>query len=369
MKYPYQFSSYTDTEQNYKVFFDPKTGMKVRTGILDKKGRETGEDPFQAQYPELMDIGVMETCKCSKRCNVDCYQQAINRTGKNMRVSDFRWLIEQSRGKTFQVALGGAGDPDTHEQFEELLKICAENNIVPNFTTSGICLTQESVELAKRYCGVVAVSEHNADYTERAIRLLVNNGVKTNVHYVLNRDTIERATDLFMQDEIARYQGVNAIVFLLYKPIGLGKQELVLEPTDPKVQKFFEAFDKRKVPFKIGFDSCTSAALANFSQKHEARYIDYCEGARFSMYVDAQLNAMACSFLNNKKEHQVKLNPAAGYGIKEAWNSEEFQRFRKKLQTACPTCSKRSQCGGGCPITSSVTLCNSSHRTTKGEDL
>lgn len=365
----YQFSSYTDTVQGYKVFFDPRTGMKVRTGILDSKGRETGEEPFQAQYPELIDIGVMETCRCSKLCKLDCYQQAINRTGENMRVSDFRWLIEQSRGKTFQVALGGAGDPDTHEHFEELLKICAENNIVPNFTTSGICLTQASVELAKRYCGVVAVSEHNTDYTERAIRLLVGNGIKTNVHYVLNRDTIDQATRLLMQNEIARYQGVNAIVFLLYKPIGLGKQELVLQPTDPKVQKFFEAFDRRKVPYKIGFDSCTSAALVNFSKRFDARYIDYCEGARFSMYIDARLNAMACSFLNGRKEHHRRLNPDTGYGIKEAWNSEEFCRFRKKLKTACPACSKRSQCGGGCPIASSVTLCKSGQRTTKGEEL
>lgn len=120
---------------------------------MNSDGMDTEEDPFQAEYPELMNIGIMEQCVCAGVCKVDCYQKAIARTGKNMSVEGFAWLIEQSRGKTLQVALGGAGDPDTHENFADILRVCAKNNIVPNFTTSGIALTPEKAELCRRYCG------------------------------------------------------------------------------------------------------------------------------------------------------------------------------------------------------------------------
>ena len=36
-----------------------------------------GKDPFMASYPELLDIGIMQTCVCSHKCNVDCYQKAV----------------------------------------------------------------------------------------------------------------------------------------------------------------------------------------------------------------------------------------------------------------------------------------------------
>ena len=64
-----------------------------------------------------------------------------------MSVEDFENILKQSKDKLFQVALGGAGDPDTHENFEEILKLCRENNIIPNFTTSGFGLTDEKVGL------------------------------------------------------------------------------------------------------------------------------------------------------------------------------------------------------------------------------
>lgn len=60
-----------------------------------------------------------------------------------MSLDDFRRIAEQSKGKCNQFALGGRGDPDQHEHFEEILKICRQNNIVPNFTTSGYGMTEE----------------------------------------------------------------------------------------------------------------------------------------------------------------------------------------------------------------------------------
>ena len=289
-----------DKKNRFYSKFDPKTGFYMRSGILDENGKDTGVDPFMCSYPELLDIGIMQTCVCAHRCNVDCYQKAIDRKGKNMSVENFRKIIEQSKGKLFQCALGGAGDVDTHENFEEILSICRENNIVPNFTTSGILMTKEKAEICKKYCGAVAVSEHFADYTDKAIDMLLEAGVKTSMHYVLSNKTIDIAIDRLKNNSFKK--GLNAVVFLLYKPVGLGLEENMLRPEDPKVKEFFELIGTGKFHHQIGFDSCSCSGIVNFSKNIEMQSLDFCEGARYSAYVDANMNMMPCSFANQNPD-------------------------------------------------------------------
>lgn len=355
-----------DKKNKFRAVFDGNTGFYRRTSVLEKtsdgKYRETDKEVFRTDYPELIDIGIMEKCVCSHKCKVDCYQKAISRTGENMSLKDFTWLIEQSRGKVFQVALGGAGDPDTHEDFAEILKVCADNNIVPNFTTSGITFTEEKVALCKEYCGAVAVSEHNEVYTDNAVKMLLDAGVTTNMHYVLSTKTIDRAIRILNGEEAYR-PGINAVVFLLYKPVGLGKEEYVLKANDERVAKFFEALDNRKVDFNVGFDSCTCSGLINFAHNYNKEDIDYCEGGRFSMYISADMTAMPCSFANQNKAWFFKLNREQNIGIKDAWDSEVFNKFRNRLLSKCPNCSNREYCGGGCPLLDSVCLCSKNERT------
>lgn len=105
-----------------------------------------------ASYPHLIDVGIMGHCihgrsgLCTK-AGIDCYQSGQIIAEPNMSVADFRWIAEQSKGWCSQFALGGRGDPDQHENFEEILKICRENNLVPNFTTSGYGMTPEIAKL------------------------------------------------------------------------------------------------------------------------------------------------------------------------------------------------------------------------------
>lgn len=120
-----------DKKNKFVSIFNSDTGFYMRSGIIEN-GKDTGIDPFMASYPELLDIGIMQTCVCSHKCNVDCYQKAIDRTGNNMSLEDYESIMRQSKGKMFSVALGGAGDVDTHENFEDILKISRKYNIVPS---------------------------------------------------------------------------------------------------------------------------------------------------------------------------------------------------------------------------------------------
>lgn len=342
-----------DKKNRYISMFNPDTGFYMRSGVLDEHGKDTGVDPFMSSFPELIDVGIMQTCVCAKQCNVDCYQKAIDRTGENMSVENFKRILEECKGKCFQFALGGAGDVDTHENFEEILSLCREYDIVPNFTTSGIAMTKEKAEICKEYCGAVAVSEHFAPYTDRAIDMLLEAGVKTNIHYVLSSRTIQYATAKLMLDGFK--DGINAVVFLLYKPVGLGRIENVINVNDPRAIDFFRAVDNFNGKHKIGFDSCTVPALINFTKKINPDSFDTCEGGRWSMYITSDMKALPCSFDNQDMKWAYDISNDT---IQHAWDSEVFEDFRNHFRNSCPNCERRRECMGGCPIRNEIVLCN-----------
>lgn len=349
-----------DTENKFMAYFDTETGHYARTGIIDDNGKDTGIDPFMTNFPELIDVGIMQTCVCAALCNVDCYQKAISRTGENMSVENFKRIVNECKGRTFQFALGGAGDVDTHEHFEEILSICRENYIVPNFTTSGIAMTKEKAEICKKYCGAVAVSEHFAPYTDRAIDLLLDAGVKTNIHYVLSNKSIDVAIDRLRNNSFK--EGINAVVFLLYKPVGLGTKANVLKYDDERLKVFFDLVDNMKHPFKIGFDSCTIPAIHNFTRSIDERSIDTCEGGRWSMYITSDMKALPCSFDNQEMRWSYDISNDT---IQNAWNSEQFENFRNHFRTSCLSCKDRRNCMGGCPIRREIVLCNRTEKALK----
>lgn len=310
-----------------------------------------------ASYPHLLDIGIMGSCIHGRtgRCleaGVQCYQDGLHRSEPDMALEDFKRIIDQSRGRLFQVALGGRGDPEMHEDFEAMVAYCREHDIIPNMTTSGFGLTLDLARKMKTYCGAVAVSWYRSPYTLKAIDLLVSQGVKTNIHYVLGNNSIDEAYDMVKHLKIP--EGVNRLIFLLHKPVGLGRQDNVLKADDPKVRAFFELFNEDKYCNLAGFDSCCVPGIVNFAPNVHLDSIDTCEGARYSAYITPDMKMTPCSFDQTLK-WQVDLST---HTIEEAWKAPPFNRFRSILSTSCPTCEKRRSCLGGCPIKKEIVLCN-----------
>lgn len=353
-----------DKKYNFKSFFDTDSGFYMRTGILDENGNDTGIDPFMASYPHLIDVGIMGHCIHGKtglcaKAGIGCYQSGMHIEASNMSVEDFRWIAEQSKLRCNQFALGGRGDPDQHENFEGILKICRENYLVPNFTTSGYGMTSEIAKLCKQYCGAVAVSWYRSEYTYRAIEMLLAAGVKTNIHYVLGRNSIDEAIERLKNNSFPK--GINAVIFLLHKPAGQGSRANMLSVDDPRVKDFFAEFDN-KHPFKVGMDSCNVPGAIRFCKNILPESLDTCEGGRYSCYIGADMTMVPCSF-DQEKKYQVSLRNMT---IDEAWNSEAFERFRNKMRGACNGCPKYELCMGGCPLMPEIVFCDSEFRT-KGE--
>lgn len=353
-----------DVKNRFISVFNPKTGFYMRTGVYDENNKDTGIDPFMASFPELIDIGVMGNCIHGKtglcmKSGVQCYQNGLGIVKPNMTVEQFETIAKQCEKKTFQFALGGRGDVNKHENFREILEICKKYNIVPNYTTSGLDLTDDEVRITKEFCGAVATSWYDDSlngYTINAINKFVNAGVKTNIHYVLGNNSIDKAIDYLKNERFPK--GINAIIFLMHKPVGLGKQSNVLQISNPKVKEFFEIVDSNNFDFKIGFDSCSVPGVLNFTKNIDKISVEGCEGALFSGYITSDMIFTPCSFDNDKLKWGIDLN---NYSIQQAWNSELFNNFRSThkigCKESCKNCNLLTTYCRPCPITPEISLC------------
>lgn len=344
-------------ESNFVSMFDEKTGKYIRSGIIEK-GKDTGVDPFMSSFPELLDVGIMGHCKHGQsglciKAGIECYQDGLHSDNENMTIEDFKSIVSQCAGKTYQFALGGCGDPDQHESFGEILKMCVENKIVPNFTSSGLGMNEDITLLCKQYCGAVAISWYRSEYTIKAIKMLLDKGVKTNVHYVLNKDTVKEAIELLNNNGFPT--GLNAIIFLLHKPVGLGSHDKMIDSQNASFKELLRLIDEKMFPYKIGFDSCTVPSLLSYCKQIEPESLDTCEGARWSAYITADMKMLPCSFDNQDKKWAVDLKK---YSIQDAWDSDTFGDFRKSFKTACVDCCNRNTCMGGCPIRPEIVICD-----------
>lgn len=353
---------YVDSDNKFIEIFNKTNGFYIRTGVINTDGKDTGVDPFMRNYPQLLDIGIMGSCPngrsgiCAKS-GVQCYQNGLNMSVPDMSMEEYESIMKQCEGKTFQIALGGRGDPNLHTNFKEICEITRKYDIVPNYTTSGISLTDEQVKITKEMCGAVAVSWYRNDITTTAINKFVAAGITTNIHYVLGKNSIDEAIERVKNNDFPK--GIHAVVFLLHKPVGQGQAENMLTMEDPKVKEFYEIIDNNNCDFKIGFDSCNIPGLLNFTKNIAEESIDTCEAGRFSAYITSDMKMLPCSFDNQELRWAVDLKTNT---VEEAWKSEKFESFRSSFKNSCTSCKDKHNCLGGCPIIRKIVLCD---RTTK----
>lgn len=345
-----------DETFNFVYYFNTDNGAYVRTGILDSAGIDSGIDPFMGSFPHLIDIGIMGHCIHGKSglcflAGIECYQSGKTVHRDNMSLADYTSIIEQCKNKTNQVALGGRGDPDQHENFLEILQVTRENGVIPSYTTSGLGMNDEIAKISKTYCGAVAVSWYRSDYTINAINTLIKHGVRTSIHYVLSNSTIDEALERLENNTFP--EGIKTLIFLLHKPKGHGTLRNVIKASDKRIIKLFSLIDTKHFPFDVGFDSCSIPGLVNHTKTIIPETIEPCEGARFSCYISSELIMTPCSF-DTEQKFGVSLQEMT---IEEAWFSERFKTFRKNPLKRCASCKIKEHCLGGCPLMPEIILC------------
>jgi MoaA/NifB/PqqE/SkfB family radical SAM enzyme len=347
-----------DKIYNFKSSFNMKTGFYYRSGII-KDGKDTGKDPFMGSVPHLLDIGIMGHCQARGVCKqggIDCYQSGFIKDEPNMSIDLFTKIINQCRGMVYEIALGGRGDPNKHENFKEFMKLCRDNFIAPNYTTSGIGLTDEEVQITKEYAGAVAVSWQRQDHTINALNRFIEAGVTTNIHYVLSNKTIDELISIIKENKVPK--GLNALIILNYKNIGQGDVSNVITGKESNLNELFELLDK-PLPFKIGFDSCSCQFIGNYMKNVVSQSVSSCDSGCFSAYISPSGVFCPCSF-DQVQLYGVNLNEVS---IEDAWDSLQLELFRKKQQYGlesgkCQKCKHHIDICKPCVLVPDINICN-----------
>lgn len=330
----------------YSTFFNPDTGFHAR---IPNKG---SNDPFWSPHgPELIDISI--TNWCDKGCTF-CYKSST-KTGRHMALADYKNIINQAAEmRTFQVALGG-GNPNQHPDFVEILGYTRSKGIVPNYTTNGRGLTSAILKATKENCGAVAVSAY-APYKETAetISVLVDHSIKTNVHFILDAESINTAIN-WLRNPPDFLREINAIIFLNYKPSGRKIFEEKLLRHSDRLDEFFSLATSSERKLKVGFDACcVSGLFARTAASHSQ--VDACDAGRFSLYVSEDLSVYPCSFQNGLANGDRLTDENT---LIKIWkNSDNIKSFREYFSSSrCGGCSHRSACKNGCPIFEDLVVC------------
>lgn len=331
-------------EEKYTVIFNQNTGFFARV-----EDDNLSEPTYSAHGPELLDVSI--TNYCERNCFF-CYR-ASSKAGKEMPFVDYEYILRQAKDcGVLQIALGG-GNPNQHSSFEEIIEVTREKyNIVPSYTTNGDGLTEKILAASKKYCGAVAISFY-APESQFYFNLhkLINSGIKTNIHFVLSVNSIESAIRLLTADA-KKIAGINALIFLLFKPAGKGSCSDILKMS-LEADSFFSLVNNSKI--KIGFDSCCVPGIVTHLEYNPVS-VEACEAGCFSAFISENLMLYPCSFMERKvKGVDLKLT-----SIVDAWqNNPIFLNMRNKITSErCKTCPHFLVCRGGCQVFSDINLCN-----------
>lgn len=331
--------------KDYNFIADTATGITMRWG-------ESFEvNPKRAPAPELIDISISN--HCSKGCNV-CYRDS-EPNDSFMSVLDYEFvlksLFDERWGNVFQVALGG-GEPLEHPNFLEILKITRRYNIVPNFTTNALHISKDLATDIKSLIGAVAISFRTLeDIPSSNAYIFIDEGIRTNIHFILDRRSIIEGIKILEGKYNPILSGFNSIIFLTFKPLGRNDEDLSLKLNEELIS-FCKLIDNHNCSLEIGFDSCFMPLIMHLT-KTNIDFIEPCECAFFSAYIDENLNVKPCSFANQNKE-TFNLKEERFYDI---WN-DHWEQYRNSQVNSCEReCRNKSTCRGGCPFYSQINLC------------
>jgi radical SAM protein with 4Fe4S-binding SPASM domain len=340
-------------KSHYYYYFNKSNGLSIRSEY------NGFDEPFWAvEGPELLDVSI--TNYCARGCSF-CYRDS-SIYGKHMSMKNFEKILEYMKEtNTYQIALGG-GNPNQHPNFIEMLKLCrGKYEIVPSYTTNGDGLTNEILMASKKYCGAVAISYYEPfNKFIEALQSLIQFGIKTNIHFLLTSNTINIAID-WLRNPPEFLTGINAIIFLNYKPVGLNASNSLLLRNSNSIKEFFALVNKHDIrKFKIGFDSCTVSGIVE-NLNFNPNFIESCEAGRFSAFISENMRLYPCSFMMGVSEGE----DLSIISLKEAWiNSAGFTTMRNRINVnACKdNCKYEEYCKGSCPIFSEIAICNYSSK-------
>ena len=143
--------------ENYNYSF------RKTDGYFARWGKTIDDDPdFSPFGPEILDLEISVN-GCPNGCQ-HCYKNATNDTAVNMTFDTFVEIFNKvNRHKILtQIAFGITGI-QTNTDFIKMMEYSRKNGVIPNFTLTGIDLTDELAEKCSKLVGALAVSINSSN--------------------------------------------------------------------------------------------------------------------------------------------------------------------------------------------------------------
>lgn len=190
-----------EKESNYWAVFND--------GVTTRFVYDPNKEISKLKFPEFYDMKITNSCsgKCSW-CYMDSKENDPHYPNIVQKFKDYFEPMTMNH-RPFQIAFGG-GNPNEHPEFCELMKVCYEMGIMPNYTTNGMGLTEDVLNATYQYCGGVAISTH--EHLDRVWRKAVKEidsagfsftgrrgfGLKVNLHIIVSdEESIQRMIQIY----------------------------------------------------------------------------------------------------------------------------------------------------------------------------
>ena len=342
----------------YNYYFNKETGLFARWGA------DIGEDPEYSPFGcEILDIEIsINGCPNGRlvdgpnggyRLCQTCYKDNTDGPPTNMSFETFKAILDKMPRSLVQVAFGISG-VQTNPDFIRMMEYSREKGIIPNFTLSGIDLTDEIAEKCAKLVGAVAVSAYasNKNICYDTVKKFTDLGLKqVNIHLCTSSESLPFVYEV-LNDRLTddRLKNMNAVVFLGIKEKGRAKGKYTVLGLD-EYKKLIEFCFKNKI--SIGFDSCSAPKFEAVVQElglteHEKTRLtacsESCESAIFSGYINVFAKWFPCSFSEGECGFEgIDVLTCTDF-VKDIWHSDDALRFRAML-------AENTECGcRHCPI-------------------
>ena len=334
-------NSHVKNIQKGKMFISPDYHFIFRKedGFFARWGKKLSDDPSFAPAPEILDLEVSAGF-CKNNCPF-CYKDnSSSKPTENMTFDTFKNIIDKFPRTLTQVAFGITGI-QTNPDFIKMLAYCRYIDVIPNFTLSGIDLTDEIAREVVKYVGALAVSAYASDKNVcyNTIKKFTDLGLRqTNMHLLLSNETLPFVYEVLNDIENdPRLKEMNAVVFLSAKPKGRARGRFF-----PVNDEQYEALVKHCMENKIrfGFDSCGAPRFEKVIEKlnvteSQMKFMrmcsESCESSCFSSYINVRGEYWSCSFSENESSMQAIDVINAEDFVRDVWNHPATLAFRKKL--------------------------------------
>lgn len=354
--------------------------LNKNNGTFVRFGKTVNDDPKLCEAgPEILDWEISTICdKSVSGGNCEFCYKSNTKHGGYIEFETFKEIFEKLPKTIGQIAYG-IGSLNGHPKLFEILEYTRNAGVIPNITINGD-VTDEEIEKLSKLLGAVAVSHYSDDVCFDAVCRLCKASKKenstlrqVNIHALLHAGSVDKCKDLFNKVKTDdRLKGLNAIVLLMAKPKGRGKN---LRPVEYEVFKdlFIMA---QSMGIAIGMDSCSAPFVLKASidtdQQNIIQSIEPCESTLFSIYMDYMGNIWPCSFHESVSGFTPISMLEVKDFVKDVWHSAEIIKWRDKLLKSSDNCecAAKEFCRS-CPIYD-ITLCklnNSVHGQKENTNL